>query len=138
MKINKERGAYLYEKNGKIKLFTYMKLAKDKISSAVSLTTIPHSSNYLTVVLDNHVDYTGHCNYNDVIDMIIKNNMHSLLQNNYTELKKKIPKLTVAIYYDNLKFAHDQLNILNCCIIVIVLSLLAMILLTGSCILIYL
>ena len=113
MIIEKTSGAYIYEEFGIIGSFFYIKLAKNELKKHFDYEIIPTTSNYLIITNYNSHVYNGHMTYNDLIKIIEKKNMHSLLENDFSMLKKLIPKLTFDEYKKHYTFAKNQLDILN-------------------------
>ena len=103
------QGAYMYYENNKHNLLIYGKLPHNILMNAMPLTYKADNGNYITTIFIDGKDYIGQSKYENIYEMINKDNVVDIINNDYDEVKKILPELTKEEYNENLEFSKRQL-----------------------------
>jgi len=114
------RGAFIYlDESENVILFIYKKMDPDELKLSLPISFKENNVNcYITLFIDeNGRDYIGQSSMTDINNIIFelnnseKTQLSDILDMNYSEIKEKIPNLTLEEYNYKLQFSIEQLNI---------------------------
>jgi hypothetical protein len=107
------RGAYMYYENNNHYLLIYGKLPQSILKNAMPLSYKADEGDYITTIFVNGRDYIGQSTYDNISKTIKQDNIIDIINNNYDEVKKVLPELTIDEYNENLEFSKKQLEIIS-------------------------
>ena len=103
----------MYYENNNHYLLIYGKLPKSILINAMPLSYKFDGGDYITTIFVNGKDYIGQSTYDNISKTIKQDNIIDIINNNYDEVKKVLPELTIDEYNENLEFSKKQLEIIS-------------------------
>jgi hypothetical protein len=108
--MNPNSNGYVFLNENKIYDYLYLKLSPEKLQKALPISYENDiNKSYLTAIFANGRDYLGQLSFEEIKEAVQKNNMVSILDNDYEYVKTCVPNLSLEDYEGKKTFFTNQL-----------------------------